>query len=86
MTKLEEKEQETQDVFLQVIPLSPAIQQPHHRWEFYKKDTAADYTDSRLPQRQPKSLATENVYGILDTYSTNILTHTSISCLWKTGL
>ena len=41
---LEEKEQETQDVFPQVIPLSLATQQPHHHhWEllFYKNNNAA---------------------------------------------
>lgn len=56
MTKLEEKEQETQDVFPQVIPLSLTIQHHHHHhhhWEllFYKKYSAADYTDSQLPPK-----------------------------------
>lgn len=55
MTKLEEKEQETQDVFPQVIPLSLTIQHHHHHHHrellFYKKYTAADYTDSQLPPK-----------------------------------
>lgn len=77
------KKKRDRTFFPQVIPLSLAIQQSHHHNRgllFYKKDTATGYPDSQFPQRHCKSLATENVYGILDTYSSNIPTRAS-TCL-----